>query len=97
MPKLKRLFLCEGTAQQMRWHKKGIHDSEDADIMSHLVDVEAWRALDRCDPEFAWDPRSVRLSLSMDGFQPYSSDSTTYSCWPVFMMPYNLRPNKYLK
>jgi hypothetical protein len=33
----------------------------------------------------------------MDSFQPYSSDSVAYSCWPVFMMPYNLPPNKCLK
>jgi hypothetical protein len=39
---------------------------------------------------------SVHLGLSMDDFQPYNSDSTTYSCWPVFMMSYNLPPNKYL-
>jgi hypothetical protein len=39
---------------------------------------------------------SVRLGLSMDDFQPYNSDSTTYSCWPVFTMLYNLPPNKYL-
>jgi hypothetical protein len=81
----------------MRWHKEGICDSEDDDIMSHPTDVEAWHTLDRFDPEFVGDPRSVRLSLSMDGFQPYSSDSTVYSCWPVFMMPYNLPPNKCLK
>jgi hypothetical protein len=69
--------------QQMRWHKKKIRDSEDADIMSHAVDVETWYALDRFDPEFAWDPRSVRLGLSMDGFQPYSFGSSAYSCWLV--------------
>jgi hypothetical protein len=40
-PGLKRLFLCEETAQQMRWHNEGLHDSEDVDIMSHPVDVEA--------------------------------------------------------
>jgi hypothetical protein len=39
-PRLKRLFLCEETAQQMRWHNEGLHDSEDVDIMSHPVDVE---------------------------------------------------------
>jgi hypothetical protein len=86
-PRLKRLFLCEEMVQQMRWHKEGIHDSEDADIMSHLADAEAWHALDHFDPEFAWDPRIVRLGLSMDGFQPYNSDSTAYFCWLVFMMP----------
>jgi hypothetical protein len=39
--RLKRLFLCEETAQQIRWHKEGICDSEDADIMSHHTDAEA--------------------------------------------------------
>jgi hypothetical protein len=42
-------------------------------------------------------PRRVRLDLSVDGFQPYSFDSTAYSCWPVFVMLYNLPPNKCLK
>jgi hypothetical protein len=52
----------------MRCHKEMIHYSEDPDIMSHPVDAQAWHALDRFDPEFVRDPRSVRLDLSMDGF-----------------------------
>jgi hypothetical protein len=79
-PRLKRLFLCEETVQQMRWHKEGIRDREDLDIMSHPADAETWHALDRFDPKFGRDPKSVHLGLSMDGFQPYSSDSTVYSC-----------------
>jgi hypothetical protein len=67
------------------------------DIMSHPADSEAWQTLDHFDPEFARDPRSVRLGLSMDGFQPHSTDSHLYSCWPVFVMPYNLPPDKCLK
>jgi hypothetical protein len=84
-------------AQQMRWHKERIHDSEDIDIISHPADAEAWHALNRFDPEFVRDHKSVHLVLSTDGFQPYNFDSTTYSCWPVFMMSYNLPPNKCLK
>jgi hypothetical protein len=61
------------------------------------MDAEAWQTLDCFVLEFTWDPTSVRLGLSMDGFQPYSSDSTVYSCWPVFVMHYNLPPNKCLK
>jgi hypothetical protein len=79
----------------MRWHKEGKRDSEDHDIMSHHT--EAWKALDHFDPEFARDPRSVRLGLSMDGFQPHSEASNPYFCCPVFVMPYNLLPNKCLK
>jgi hypothetical protein len=78
--RLKRLFLCEETVQQMRRHKEGIRDSEEANIMSHLADAEAWHALDHFDPEFARDPWSIHLDLSMDGFQPYNSDSIVYSC-----------------
>jgi hypothetical protein len=92
MPRLKQLCLYEETVKQMRWHKEGIRDSKDADIMSHPTDAKAWHALDHFDPDFARDPMIVQLGLSMDGFQLYSSDSTRYSCWPVFMMPYNLPP-----
>jgi hypothetical protein len=81
----------------MRWHKVGKRDSKYPDIMSHPANTKAWEALDRFDPEFTRDPRSVRLGLSMDGFQPHSEASSPYSYWPVFVMPYNLLPNKYLK
>jgi hypothetical protein len=96
-PRLKRLYLSEETMKQMRWHKEGKHDSEDPDIMSHPADSEAWETLNRFDPEFARDPRSVRLGLSTDGFHPHSEASSLYSFWPVFIMPYNLPPNKCLK
>jgi hypothetical protein len=65
--------------------------------MSHPMDGESWQALDHFDPEFARDPESVCFSLSMDGLEPYSIDSTPYFCWAVFVMPYNLPPNKCLK
>jgi hypothetical protein len=67
-PRLKRLYLSEETAKQMRWHKEGKRGSEDPDIMSHLADTEAWEALDCFDPEFPRDPTSVCLGLSTNGF-----------------------------
>jgi hypothetical protein len=81
----------------MRWHKEGIRDSEDIDIMSHPTDDESWHALNHFYPKFARDPKRVHLGLSIDDFHPYSSYSTTDSCWLVFVMPYNLPPNKCLK
>jgi hypothetical protein len=96
-PRLKQLFLSEETMKQMRWHHEGKCESEDPDIMSYPTDSEAWQTLDRFDLEFARDPRSVCLGLSIDGFQPHNTDSHQYSCWPVFVMSYNLPPNKCLK
>jgi hypothetical protein len=83
--------------KQMRWHKEGKCDSEESNIMSHHVDGEAWQTPDYFDPEFAWDPKSVCLALSPDGFDPHNTDSSPYSCWPVFVMPYNLPLEKCLK
>jgi hypothetical protein len=65
--RLKRLYLSKETAKQMRWHKEGKCDSEDPNSMLHPADTEAWVALDCFDSEFARDPRSVCLGLSMDG------------------------------
>jgi hypothetical protein len=96
-PRLKRLFLSEETTKPMRWHKEGKRETEDPDIMSHPMDSEAWQTLDCFDPKFARDRMSVHLGLSMDGFQPHSNDSHPYSCWPIFVMPYNLPPDKCLK
>jgi hypothetical protein len=67
-PRFKWLCLSEETMKHMRWHKKEKRDSKDLNIMLHLADSEAWETLDRFDPEFAWDPRSVHLGLSTDGF-----------------------------
>jgi hypothetical protein len=78
MSRLKRLFLSKETTKQMRWHNEGQCEIEDPDIMSHLADSEAWQALDRFDPKFIGDPRSVHLGLSMDGFQPHNIDSHLY-------------------
>jgi hypothetical protein len=97
MPRLKRLFLSKETAKQLGWHHDGKRESEDPDIMSHPADNEAWLTLDCFDPEFVRDPRSVRLGLLIDGFQPRIIDSHPYSCWPVVVMPYNLSPDKCLK
>jgi hypothetical protein len=78
--RLKWLYLSKETAKQMRLHKEGKCDTEGSDIMSHPTNGETWQTLDHFDLEFARVPRSVYLGLSIDGFQPYSTDSSMYSC-----------------
>ncbi|KAG8485489.1 hypothetical protein CXB51_021293 [Gossypium anomalum] len=43
-------------------------------------------------PDFASDPRNVRLGLASDGFNPFRTMSTSHSTWPVLLIPYNLEP-----
>jgi hypothetical protein len=96
-PMLKRLYLYEEIAKQMEWHKEGKRDSKYLDIILYPTDSKAWEVLYRFDLEFARDPSRVHLGLSTDGFQSHSEASSLYSCWPVFVMPYNLPLNRCLK
>jgi hypothetical protein len=65
---------------------------ENDQVMVHPSDSEAWKALDKFDPNFARDARNVCIGLMTDGFTPYNSSATSYSCWPVFAILYNLPP-----
>jgi hypothetical protein len=87
-PRLKQLFILKKTAMHMRWHKEGEHENNN--VMVHLSDGEAWKALDNFDPDFARDARNVHIGLVIDGFTPFIESAASYSCWPVFAIPYNL-------
>ena len=62
--------------------------------MCHPSDGQAWKHFDQTYPDFAAEPRNVRLGLCADGFSPFAmSSSRPYSCWPVIVVMYNLPPS----
>jgi hypothetical protein len=89
------MFLSERTVIHMRWHKDG--EKENKEVMVHPSDSDAWKALYNFDPEFARDVRNVCIGLVTDGFTPYGDNATSYFCWPVFAVPYNLPPSLCMK
>ncbi|PKA45796.1 hypothetical protein AXF42_Ash018347 [Apostasia shenzhenica] len=89
IPRLKRLYMSYKTASSMRWHAT---DRKDDGILRHPADGYAWKSFDERYPDFASDSRNVRLGLATDGFNPFGIMSTTYSMWPVVLIPYNLPP-----
>jgi hypothetical protein len=89
-PQMKRLFISKKIARHMRWHKEGVRENNP--VMVHPSDSEAWKALDDFDPDFAMDARNVRIGLATDGFSLYNTSASSYSCWLVFAIPYNLLP-----
>lgn len=73
----------------MRWHA----DFENKDgKLRHPRDGMAWKTFNQQFPEFALEPRNVRLGLATDGFNPFGTMSTSYSIWPVILVPYILPP-----
>ena len=71
----------------MKWHD----ESRKKDNKSrHLADFLAWKSLDIRYPDFALDPRNVRLGLAADGFNPFKTMNNKYSVWPVVLIAYNL-------
>ncbi|KAL0559314.1 hypothetical protein IC582_003922 [Cucumis melo] len=95
IPRLKRLFASEEGAFDMRWHKNNRVETDD--VLRHPADAEGWKHFDREFPEFASDSRNVRLGLASGGFNPFGNMSTSYSMWPVVIIPYNLPPWKCMK
>ncbi|GJV33458.1 hypothetical protein Tco_1393858 [Tanacetum coccineum] len=64
IPRLKRLYMSEKTAKDMRWHNMGrTMDGK----LRHPADGLAWKGFDARYSDFASDPRSVRLGLASDG------------------------------
>ncbi|GKA97110.1 gag-pol polyprotein [Tanacetum coccineum] len=51
--------------------------------MQHPVDGRAWKNFDIKYPDFAKEPRNVRLGLAADGFNPFGNLSQSYSMWPA--------------
>jgi hypothetical protein len=87
MPQMKWLFISKKTARHMRWHKEGVRENDQ--VMVHPSDSEAWKVLDDFDVDFTRDARNVRIGLATDGFSSYNMSAVSYSCWPVFAIPYN--------
>jgi hypothetical protein len=89
------MFLLERTVIHMWWHKDD--ERENKEVMVHPLDLDTWTALDNFDSEFARDMRNVCIGLVTNGFTPFGDNGTSYSCWPMFAVPYNLPPSLCMK
>jgi hypothetical protein len=74
-----------------------LHIRENDGVMVHPSDGEAWKVLDGFDTDFSSYAKYVCSGLATDGFDPFSTNSAPYSCWPVFAVSYNLPPSLCMK
>ncbi|RLM61630.1 uncharacterized protein C2845_PM14G07560 [Panicum miliaceum] len=90
IPHLQRLFISKQREKIARWHKdKRVQVQNE---MRHPADGEAWKDFDNTYECFADDPRSLRLAIATDGFNPFGQMTNSYSIWPVIAVPYNFPP-----
>ena len=76
------------TTEHIRWHHS---DCTVDGHMVHPADRDAWKHFNDTHLTFANETRNVRLGLCKDGFNPFGP-TKVYSCWLVFLTPYNLPP-----
>ncbi|CAH9090118.1 unnamed protein product [Cuscuta europaea] len=93
-PRLHKLYASSATAKHMTRHVE--HDTEEG-LMCHPSDSAAWKHFDRCYPQFAFEPRNVRLGLCSDGFAPFGQFGGQFSCWPIIITSYNFPPDMCMK
>ncbi|XP_071687145.1 uncharacterized protein [Rutidosis leptorrhynchoides] len=89
-PRLKCLYSSRYTSKDMTWHATGRCNEEGK--MRHQVDGRAWKEIDKRYPDFAREPRNVRLGLAADGFNTFGNMNNPYSMWPVILTTYNTPP-----
>ncbi|KAK4402998.1 hypothetical protein Sango_1040500 [Sesamum angolense] len=70
-PHLQRLYSLRATAEHMMWH--ATHQTEEGS-MCHPSEVEAWKHFVQMYPDFAEEPRNVRLGLCTNDFAPHGQD-----------------------
>jgi hypothetical protein len=58
-------------------------------MISHPADVTQWRNIDSQNPEFAIDPRNIRIAMRTSGMNPFMNCST-HSTWLIVMIILNL-------
>ncbi|XP_021861458.2 uncharacterized protein [Spinacia oleracea] len=93
--RFKRMYADAGDAEKLTWHKFGRKKNDG--LLRHPADSPQWKFIDGKFDDFGKEERNLRLGLSTDGMNPYSSLSSTYSTWPVMLVTYNLPPSLCMK
>ncbi|GJV86794.1 RNA-directed DNA polymerase, eukaryota, partial [Tanacetum coccineum] len=75
--RLQRLYKSSHTAKEMTWHATG--KCTEPGKMQHPIDGRAWKNFGTKYPNFAKEPRNVRLGLAADGFNPFGNLSQAYN------------------
>lgn len=83
------MFECKELEKYMDHNAQG--RSQDGAICM-VVDSKYWKEIEVKWPLLRNEPRNARISLEMDGINPFGDFRTTYYVWPVLIINNNLPP-----
>ena len=89
IPKFRRMYGTRQISKYLIWHSS---EREVENYIRHPTDAASWKLIDHKWPNFACEPRNLRLALAVAGINPHSSSSSHHSTWPVVLITYNLPP-----
>ncbi|XP_058747174.1 uncharacterized protein LOC131620183 [Vicia villosa] len=93
IPRFNRLFVNVSDAKNTRWYA----DKRVYGKIRHVADSLQCKKIDSLFPDFANEPRNLRLGLSTDGMNPFGNLSTNHTSWPILLLIYNLSPQLCIK
>ena len=90
IPRIQRLFRCKELAMLQEWYAS---QRSELGVMRILTDSIAMKHIEDTWPKkFKNEVRSLRLSIAMDGVNPYSLQNTKYFVWPIVVINKNMPP-----
>lgn len=89
IPRMQRLFKCTSLAQFMDYH--ACNRSQD-DIIRMPTDGSTFMDIEEKWPHFKEKPHNLRLSLAVDGVNPFGEMRSIYLVWLVFVINNNIPP-----
>lgn len=86
IPRIKRMFSNKKVSEILQSHMHGQSNSEyKPSKISDLHQSYAWKSLYGKEGPFEGDPRGLSFSLCVDGTNPFSKESISYSMWPIML------------
>jgi hypothetical protein len=61
-------------------------------VLRMPADGSSFREIEGKWADFKYEPRNVRLSLAVDGVNPFRELRSIYSVWPIFVINNNIPP-----
>ena len=88
-PRLQRLFRCKNIVQFIDYH--AMNRSQD-DAIRMPTDGYAFRDMEENWPHFKEEPCNLRISLAVDGVNPFAYMKSIYMVWSIFIINNNIPP-----